>query len=55
MTRVRSAIDVVAEEDLDRAKRPAVRHVRIDHGEHLLEQMRAAVDIADRIDAHAVR
>jgi hypothetical protein len=54
-SRVRSAVDIVAEIYLDRAMRSAMRDVGVDDPEHLLEQMCAAVNIADRIDSRAIR
>lgn len=53
--RVRSAIDIVAEIYLDRVTWPAVRNIGVDDRQHLFEQMRAAVNIADRVDPNSIR
>jgi hypothetical protein len=34
---------------------PAVRNVGVDDRQHLFEQMRAAVNIADRVDPNSIR
>ena len=51
---IRAAIDVVAEEHMDRAHRADRVKISVDYGEHLLKQIGAAMDIADRVD-HGLR
>jgi hypothetical protein len=53
--RVRPPVDIIAHVDLDRAIRAAVRDIGVDHPEHLLEQVSASMDVADRIDPNTVR
>ena len=50
----RAAIDVVAEKNVDCPPWPDGREVFVDHGEHFLKQISAAVNIADRVDAESV-
>lgn len=52
---VRAAIDIVAHEYLDRMGRPTAGDVGVDHPQHGLQQMRAAVNIGDGVDPNAVR
>ncbi|MBP2427911.1 hypothetical protein [Bradyrhizobium elkanii] len=54
IARIRSAIDIVAEEDLDRSRRPEPTNVGIDAGADLVQQIGVTVDIADGVDAGLV-
>lgn len=49
--RVRSAIDIVAEIDFDRMRDRPAPHVVVDARNYFAQQIGAAVDVADRIDA----
>ena len=51
----RSAVNIVAKENMDRPHRADRREVSIDYDEHLLKQVGAAVNISDRVDTNSVR
>ncbi len=51
IARIRSAIDVVAEEHLDRPRRPELADIGIDAGADLAQQIGVPVDVADGVDA----
>jgi hypothetical protein len=55
IARLRTAVDVVAQENLDAALRRRPLHVATYVGVKRLEQVVAAVDVADRIDPQACR
>src|SRR5882724_2442960 len=48
--RGRAAIDIIAQKDIDRPARWASGDIGIDPGQKFLEQIEAAMNIADRID-----
>ena len=50
-SRFGAAIDQVAEEDDEGSLRAARRHIALDPGEQRIEQVKATVDVADRIGA----
>ena len=50
----RPAIDVVAEKDVDRAHGTRISEISVNYSEHLLKQIGAAMDVADRIDPNPV-
>ena len=50
----RPAIDIVAEEDVDRAHRSRIGEISVDHSEHFLKQIGAAVNVGDRVDPNSV-
>ena len=51
----RPAIDVIAEENVNGSHRTNRSQISVNYGEHLLEQIGAAVDVRDGVDAYAVR
>lgn len=53
LSRLGSAIDVIAEEDFNAVSGWIFCQLGVDALEHLVKQIRAAVNIADRIDADA--
>ena len=50
IARIRSAIDVVAEEHLDRPRRPELADIGIDAGADLAQQIGVPVDVADGVE-----
>ena len=48
-------IDIVAKEHVDRAHRSRIGEISVDHSEHFLKQIGAAVNVADRVDPNSVR
>lgn len=55
LSRRRSAIDIVAQENMKTAHRCGVSDVVVDRGEHVLKEVRASVNIADCVDSNPVR
>ena len=49
------AIDIVSEKDVNCAHRSRVGEISVDHSEHFLKQIGAAMNIADGVDPNSVR
>jgi len=54
-TRIRAAVDIVADEDTQYFAARMRGNIGVDCGEFLLQQIGAAVNVADRVDPHTVR
>ena len=54
VTGMRSTVDVVAQIDFDRTIDRGARQVGVNHGEHLLEEIGATVDVADGINTNSI-
>ena len=52
--RIRAAVNVIADEDSQWVDARPCGQIGIDRGELVPQQVNTAVDVADRIDAHAV-
>ena len=54
-TGLRPAIDVITEENVDRSFGAERFQVSVDYGEHLLKQIGATMNVADRVETNSVR
>ena len=52
---LRTAIYVVAEENMNSSHRPDRLQIAIDYSKHLLKQIGAAMNIADGVDTNSAR
>ncbi len=50
-----SAIDVIAQENVNRSRRRTERNIGVDPGQQIIEQIQTSVDIADGIDPSICR
>ena len=49
----RPTINIVAEKDVNGAHGSRIAEISVDHSEHLLKQIGAAVNVADRVDPNS--
>ena len=49
------AINVIAQEHVDRPGRWKLRYIRVDEGQQLIEQIQSTMDIADCVDTKSGR
>src|SRR5271163_2981675 len=54
LSRSRTAINVIAKKDLNRMTNRILYQIRIDALENLIEKIRPAMDIADRVNTNAI-
>lgn len=49
------AINVIAQEHIDRPDRWKLRYIRVDESQQLIEQIQSTMDIADGVDTQSGR